>query len=83
MAKKKNGATTDSTPDDAVAVVPEPALLTGVDSDGFPVVIEEASGRWISGTRTREIYIGGQPYAHVSDDADGTWIYAPRNVQHR
>jgi hypothetical protein len=30
-----------------------------------------------------EVHIGGTPYVHVSNDPDGTWVYAPRDVKHR
>lgn len=35
------------------------------------------------GEKSPEVHIGGVAYVHVYDAADGTWVYAPRDVRLR
>lgn len=35
------------------------------------------------GERAPEIHVAGVPYVHTHEDADGRWVYAPRDVRSR
>lgn len=91
MAKKKPASAEDAPAPGLPAIneSKEVRVLVGHDADGGIVsgvsAVDLEDGQSLDPAKglPSDVHIGGEPYVHIADASDGSWIYAHRDVRKR